>query len=32
MPSWRAKIAPGELEDLVAFLRSLLPKEAAVEF
>ncbi len=32
MPSWRGKITPGELDDLVAFLRSLLPKEAAVEF
>jgi hypothetical protein len=32
MPSWRGKIAEGELTDLVAFLRSLLPKEEAVEF
>jgi mono/diheme cytochrome c family protein len=32
MPPWRGKIAQGELNDLVAYLMSLLPKGEKVEF
>lgn len=32
MPAWSGKIGPGELDDLVAFLRSLFPKEEKREF
>ena len=32
MPPWRGKIAEGELDDLVEFLMSLLPKGEKVEF
>jgi mono/diheme cytochrome c family protein len=32
MPPWRGKIAEGELNDLVAYLMSLMPKGEKVEF
>ncbi len=32
MPPWREKIAEGELNDLVAYLMSLKPKEEKSEF
>ena len=32
MPAWRGKIAQGELEDLVAYLNSLLPKGEKSDF
>jgi len=32
MPAWRNKIAEGELNDLVDYLRSLVPKGEKVEF
>ena len=32
MPGWRSKIAEGELNDLVEYLMSLLPKGEKVEF
>jgi hypothetical protein len=32
MPPWRGKIAEGELNDLVAYLNSLLPKGEKVDF
>ena len=32
MPAWRGKITQGELDDLVAYLTSLLPKGEKLEF
>ena len=32
MPAWRGKIAEGELNDLVDYLKSLLPAGEIVEF
>lgn len=32
MPPWRGKIAQGELDDLVAYLNSLLPKGEKLDF
>ena len=32
MPAWRGKIAQGELDDLVAYLVSLLPKGEKLDF
>jgi hypothetical protein len=32
MPPWRGKIAQGELDDLIAYLISLMPKGEKVEF
>jgi len=32
MPPWRGKIAQGELNDLVDYLMSLLPKGEKVDF
>lgn len=32
MPAWQGKIAEGELNDLVEYLMSLLPKEEKIEF
>ena len=32
MPAWRSRIAEGELNDLVDYLRSLVPKGEKVDF
>jgi len=32
MPAWRGKVTEGELNDLVAYLTSLLPKGEKLEF
>ncbi len=32
MPPWAGKIAPGELEDLVAYLQSLFPEEEGLDW
>jgi mono/diheme cytochrome c family protein len=32
MPAWRGKIQEGELNDLVEYVMSLLPKEEKSEF
>jgi hypothetical protein len=32
MPAWRGKLAQGELEDLIEYLTSLMPKGEKVDF